>query len=174
MSYFNTEQLDEIVMKRFVLGMTAERIAADLNCSRNVIFNVANVFDAVKNDDMEKQEKLVYQLCPPYMFEYAYKKLGKEMPDSLKEIFEQARASRNVKRKEPEKPQQEQKNEGIYLIRLLEEVQRNNELLQSLIDVVIPNYTEQLRTATMKATSIACQKFHPILEDVNTIRKELS
>lgn len=173
MQAFTKEQLDEIIMKRFVLGLSAEKISEDYGCGKNVIYNITKVFEAVKNDDMETQKKIAYNFAPRYMYDYAYNKLGKEMPKSLCDLFEQIKANRKVKR-EPQPETPEQKNEAVYYIRLLEEVQRQNELLQQIIDVVIPNYTEQLRTATMKSTSIMCQKFHPILEDVNTIRKELS
>ena len=46
---------------------------------------------------------------------------------------------------EPEKPATEGKNESVYFCRLLEEIQRQNELLEQLIDVVIPKYVSDVK-----------------------------
>ena len=146
--------MEQIVTDYFVFGKSQAQIATELEIGTTTVLNIVRAFDAVKKEDWEECIRLFGVGASASNIQWAAKRLGKELPENVSAAI----ASKREKAA-PAPVTSSEKNENVYLIRVLEELAKQNELLQQLIDVVIPKYTEDLRTATMKNAVVICNKF---------------
>lgn len=160
--------LEQIVTDYFVLGKSQTQIAADRNVGATTVLNVIRSFEAVKTDNWDECIRLYSVGVSASNIQWAAKWLSKELPENVANALTDSR-----KRDVPPPATSSEKNENVYLIRVLEELAKHNELMQQLIDVVIPKYTEDLRNATMKNAVILCNKFQHTIDDVSGMKDVL-
>lgn len=158
------EQYEKIVADRLVFGKPAKQIAQELERKETVIFNVLDAFGVVKEQDWNRAIALLTnQNFPLSVFTWAGEKLGVELPPSLEAAYKQrceraAKMSREryAKQKaekepapepapEPKPEPKKEDNTALCMLKLLEAVNRQNELLEQLYDVVIPKWTGDMK-----------------------------
>jgi hypothetical protein len=107
---------------------------------------------------------IVNYKIPVSPFYWAGEKLNVEIPHYLEEVYEKRKADKAAekaqKRQQAEQPKaapvsepepipepepKKEDNTGLYLIKLLEAVNKQNELLEQLYDVVIPKWTGDMK-----------------------------
>ena len=159
------EKYEKIITDRLVFGKPIKQITAELECSNTFVFNVVNVFNATKEQDWNRAQALIANQAVPLMaFEWAAERLGVKLPPILSQVYEERKArirerdrAKTQQKKDdvqpeeqPQKPECEQKaeksdNTGLYLIKILETLAKQNELLEQLMDVVIPKNVQDVK-----------------------------
>lgn len=159
------EQYDQIVSDRLVFGKPAKQIAEEIGRKETVVFNVLAAFNAVKEKDWNRCVALLTnQNFSLSVFIWAGERLKIEIPPSLEAAYNQRRVE--MKRREIErskqtaaedqqiqleelkpdpKDQEKPDNTSLYLLKLLEAVNQQNELLSQLMDAVIPKYVADMK-----------------------------
>ena len=169
---------ERIVTSKLIFGRTAKDIAKDIGCCDTSVFNLLAAFAAVREQNWERAVEMIYKRYPFDMFVWSAKRLGCELPDDVKKAYDNLRyPGKTVAAKaaeEPEAPKPCVKDNGIiYLTRLIEELTKLNENMEALMDTVIPKYAEDQRSATIKVASVVCNKLQPLIDNVDTIKREL-
>lgn len=162
----NTADYEKIVTDALVFGKPVKQIAVELERKDTVVFNVLNAFNATKEQDWDRAVTLLTtQNFPLSVFTWAGDKLGIALPPTLEVAYKQrceraAAMSRDRYAKQkaekepapvqtpeplPESEPKKEDNTGLYMIKLLEAVNRQNELLEQLYDVVIPKWTGDMK-----------------------------
>ena len=160
----NTEMYEKIVTDRLVFGVPVSKIARDIEKNPYSVTCVVSAFEAVRNGDWDKCIDIINKYKTPLsLFTWAANKLGVEVPPTLGAAYEQRKAQKreydlqkrtgNVAQPTPvpspePAPVQEPKKEdntALYLLKLLEAVNKQNELLEQLYDVVIPKWTGDIK-----------------------------
>ena len=158
----NSELYEKVVTDRLVFGKPAAQIAKEIERTDSTVYCVVKAFEAVRDQDWDRAiEQLSNHNTPLSPYEWAAKKLDIELPASLGTAYEERmrkavtakrdlkerRASQETeKAEEPikEEPKKED-NTALYLLKLLEAVNKQNELLEQLYDVVIPKWTGDIK-----------------------------
>lgn len=169
---------ETIITLRFVFGRAGTDIAKEIGCSETSVFNVLAVFSAVREQKWERCIEMLYKRYPYEMFVWAAKRLGCELPDDVKKAYDNLRnpgkAVAAKAAEETEAPKACVKdNSIIFLTRLIEELAKLNENMEALMDTVIPKYAEDQRSATIRVASVVCNKLQPLIDNVDTIKREL-
>lgn len=158
------EKYEKVITDRLVFGKPVKQITAELECSNTFVFNVVNVFNATKEQDWNRAQALIANQAVPLMaFEWAAERLGVELPPILSQVYEERKArvrercranvqqEKDVEQQE-EQPRKQEKEEdkrsdntGLYLIKILEALARQSELLEQLMDVVLPKNVQDLK-----------------------------
>ena len=165
----NAEKYEKIVTDRLVFGKPAKQIAAELEIGESAVFSTLSVFNIVKEQDWNHAlAMLTNQNIRIGLFEWASERLGIELPQSLTAAYNQrlakmAQLNREKRAKQkadeapaptvepeeepkPEPPKPEKPdNTSLYLLKLLEAINQQNELLSQLMDAVIPKYVGDLK-----------------------------
>lgn len=165
----NSEKYEKIVTDRLVFGKPAKQIAAELGIGETAVFTALSAFNDVKEQNWSHAlAMLTNQNVRIGLFEWASERLGIELPESLKAAYNQRlvkmaqlNRERRARQKdgeapEPaEEPEEEPKpeppkpekpdNTSLYLLKMLEAINQQNELLSQLMDAVIPKYVADLK-----------------------------
>ena len=165
----NAEKYEKIVTDRLVFGKPAKQIAAELEIGESAVFSTLSVFNIVKEQDWNHAlAMLTNQNIRIGLFEWASERLGIELPQSLTAAYNQrlakmAQLNREKRAKQkadeapaptvepeeepkPEPPKPEKPdNTSLYLLKMLEAINQQNELLSQLMDAVIPKYVGDLK-----------------------------
>jgi len=163
------EDYEKIVTERLVYGKPATKIAEELGRKDTVVFNVLNAFNITKEQDWPRAiATLTNQNFPLSVFTWAGEKLGIDLPPTLEVAYNNrlaharkaqaerenaAKAENTVAQQrdvmpaaQPEPPKPEKPdNTALYLLRLLEAINQQNELLSQLMDAVIPKYVADMK-----------------------------
>jgi len=165
----NAEQYEKIVTDRLVFGKPAKQIAAELGIGETAVFTTMSAFNDVKEQNWSHAlAMLTNQNVRIGLFEWASERLGIELPQSLTAAYNQRLAKmaqfnreRRARQKageapepavepeeeptpEPPKPEKPD-NTSLYLLKLLEAINQQNELLSQLMDAVIPKYVADIK-----------------------------
>lgn len=165
----NAELYEKIVTDRLVYGVPVSQIAKEIDRNSTSVTCVVGAFECVRDRNWERAAAMIVNYkIPVSPFYWAGEKLGVEIPPSLEEVYEKRKkdkamekAQRRQRAETPKAPPApvpelepipEQKpepkkedNTGLYLIKLLEAVNRQNELLEQLYDVVIPKWVGDMK-----------------------------
>lgn len=165
----NAEQYEKIVTDRLVFGKPAKQIAAELGIGETAVFTTLSVFNDVKEQNWSHAiAMLTNQNVRIGLFKWASERLGIELPQSLTAAYNQrlakmARLNRERRARQkadeapepavepeeeptPEPPKPEKPdNTSLYLLKMLEAINQQNELLEQLYDVVIPKWTGDMK-----------------------------
>lgn len=144
------ETLEQIIQMSLLYGKSREEIAQAAGCTPNAVSRTVDIFKLVQVQDWET---LVYKIKISHYGEptvrWASEKLDVTVPQIIWDAFESARDVREANRVLPEQtvlPLEEPKgNDGLYFIRILEELTKTNELLAQFMDVVIPKYIADIK-----------------------------
>lgn len=165
----NAEQYEKIVTDRLVFGKPAKQIAAELGIGETAVFTTLSVFNDVKEQNWSHAlAMLTNQNVRIGLFEWASERLGIELPQSLTAAYNQRLAKmaqlnreRRARQKADEAPEptvepeeeptpelpkpEKPDNTSLYLLKMLEAINQQNELLSQLMDAVIPKYVGDLK-----------------------------
>lgn len=183
----NNELYEKVVTDRLVFGKPAAQIAKDIERTDSTVYCVVDAFETVRDQDWNKAiERLSNHNTPLSPYEWAAKKLGIELPASLGTAYEErmrkaVTAKRDLKERrasqeaekatEPikEAPKQED-NTALYLLKLLEAVNKQNELLEQLYDVVIPKWTGDIKDNINCNSDVISQSLKRIDDKLEAIK----
>lgn len=159
------EKYEKIVTDRLVFGKPVSQILKEIDCSNTFVFNTLAVFNATKEQDWNRACAIIAnQAVPLSAFEWAAGRLGVELPPILSQVYEERKArirerdraktqQKKTGEQQAEQPPVEEKpeqpakedNTALYLIKILEALANQNELLEQLMDVVIPKYVQDVK-----------------------------
>lgn len=149
------EIYEKIITDRLVLGKTPEAIADEIGFGRTSVYNTVSVFGAVRDCDWNRCVAMIEnQGFPIAPFIWAARRLGIELPEIVTSAYE----LRTKKREEAQKKAEESKkkaeeaeiekatdNTALYLCKVLQALNKQNELLEQLLDTVIPHWANDLK-----------------------------
>lgn len=165
----NAEKYEKIVTDRLVFGKPAKQIALELEIGETAVFTALSAFTDVKEGNWNHAIAMVEnQNVPIGLFRWAGERLGIELPKALEAAYNQrlvkmAQYNREKRAKQkadeapapaveseeepaPEPPKPEKPdNTSLYLLKMLEAINQQNELLSQLMDAVIPKYVGDLK-----------------------------
>ena len=189
----NTEMYEKIVTDRLVFGVPANKIAESIEKNPSSVSCVVVAFEAVRDKNWDKCVELINKYKAPLsLFTWAADKLGVELSPSLEAAYEQRKAQKREydlqKRlgntaqpapapepdplpvQEPVLEPKKEDNTALYLLKLLEAVNRQNELLEQLYDVVIPKWTGDIKDNINCNSDVISQSLKRIDDKLEAIK----
>lgn len=145
------EEMEGIVYKRNVFHSPISELSVMYNRSDTTISACLKAFDLVRDAAWEEAAHAIGEKSiPNYMLQWAAEYLNAIVPDAVNEAYKRTLEKQRAERAALKKPQNEtapikQDNDKLYFIKILEALIKQNELLESLIDVVIPKYVCDLK-----------------------------
>ena len=161
--------MDAIISDYYLFGKSQAQIANDHQVGETSVLNTIRTFEAVKKEDWNEVIRLKNVGVSTWTIRWAAMRIGKELPKEVEAAISNKRTAAPAE----QKTEANKNNENIYLIRVLEELAKQNELMQQLIDVVIPKYTEDTRVAIMKNAVVLCNKLQHTIDDVSGMKDVL-
>lgn len=174
------QELDSILFHR-ALGLSYKQIAEKLEISEQSAQNVIDAFEAVKEEDWARCCNLIVKrVMGIKAFRWAADRLGKEIPQVVETAYQEdldKRNEANAKKKAeaplPAAPPAAGVNEQVFFQRILEEMMRRNELLEQLMDVVLPKYAADLKDNINANSDVLCGEIRKCAELLDTINVKL-
>lgn len=161
-------EFDQIILAH-TFGKSIQAISTDTGLSRATVERVVKAYKIVKGNDTQAELEYVKAGYRLYYLELAAMKIGAEIPEEVRfaydvKLSEAAANQRERKAKKTAEPAEERpelpadvyvvsepykevqtQNENLYLCKVLEALAKTNELLETLMDVVIPKYVNDLK-----------------------------
>lgn len=145
---------DAILLNR-AYGMNNQKSALALETSTTSVSATLQAFDAVRDEDWTKCCNLIVSYDMGLeVYQWAAQKQGKTIPPIIAQSYEKWKEDRRKKNLEAVKAKEEAAKPAaqmggtdteIVLKELLKAQRKTNELLESLLDVVIPKYVGDLK-----------------------------
>lgn len=142
---------EAIISSRLIFNKSAPEIAKELDIGETSVYNVVSVFQAVQKRDIDRVSEQAKTGISGDVIGWAYRKLGLEIPKQVaaaieeRKEFNRQRNLEAVARKEAAEKPPENPNDGVFFCKVLEALNKQNELLTQLLDVVIPKWTNDLK-----------------------------
>lgn len=172
-----TEQMfDAIITAHFAYGKKASAIALETGLSEKSVLNACRVFKKMRDGQHEEvarnlladgsiSEKAIY---------WSAKRVGVDVPEVITSAIEERNKARQDKKETPiveeKKPKIAQTNEQLYFIRLLQEVEKQNELFEQLLDVVFPKWFSDLKDNINANSDILSERVKKCEETLEAIK----
>lgn len=155
------QEWEQIVINN-AFGMSYDENAAAVGISASAVRKAVDAFEAVKADDWAKACNLIVtQNMGLNIFKWAAGKLNKQIPEVLEAAYKKRTAEFNASRQMLRAAAKESAaapvgnteiggaatggNEILFFQKIIEQLCRQNELLESLLDVVLPKYIGDLK-----------------------------
>lgn len=144
------ELYDNIFFKR-AIGMPRDEIAACCGCSAATVNNTISLLNALREQKYEAVEKMINRgAISKAALIWAADKVGVSDVEEVRNLMEAKRThvEKGVRQKEAQEKEQVAApavNYSIYFQRMLELQAQTNELLNQLMDVVVPKYTSDMK-----------------------------
>ena len=140
----------ELILENRMLGYTPVESAKILGCSAATVSYQLRVFDSVRKEDWSKTQLMLENgNIGKDIVIWAAGKLGKEIPDGVLECPKRKSHKPKTTQAEPDIVPAiatvEKDNEALVFIKILEALNRQNELLEQLYDVVLPKWVGDLK-----------------------------
>lgn len=181
-----TESYEKIVTDRLVFGVPKQKIAESIGRNPSTVDCVVDAFEAVKAKDWDKCAHLIEKYKTPLsLFVWAGEKLEVELSPDLADVYEKCKVRNREyklqKRQEELAPQvqptpesqsepKKEDNTALYLLKLLEAVNKQNELLEQLYDVVIPKWTGDIKDNINCNSDVISQSLKRIDDKLEAIK----
>lgn len=169
---------ETIITGKFVFGKTAEKLAKEVGCGKTTVGNTIAVFKCVRDEDWKRCEELISkQKFPLAPFIWAARRLEKELPQSLYDAYDSIRTEVNKENsaKKAEKATKEEEpkadNTNLFLVKVLEALIKQNELLEQLCDTVIPHWTNDVKDNINANTDIICNRLNEAIKISECIKQ---
>lgn len=169
----NESDFERIILSH-MFGMKKRAIAEEIGCGTATVERVLKAYEIVKTEDTEAAMDYAKHGYSVNYLEYAAKKFGTVVPQQVIEVAnaykEEQAAMQRERTAAKKKPAEEslpveenlpadvhivaepykelpkaQNNDILYLCKILEALAKTNELLETLMDVVIPKYVNDLK-----------------------------
>lgn len=177
------EDYEKIINERLIFNRPVAKIAEEIGCCEDRVSNVTSVFTVCQHKDFEAAVDLIRNRNFPLdMFSWACKRLDIDLPRPLVDAYEQRKEADRKKHLEKkarktaaekpveQKPAEPSKNDAIYFCRLLQEIEKQNELLTQLMDVVIPHWIGDLKENNNVNTDLLNKQLQLIDQKVECIK----
>jgi len=172
------QQMESIVTRVFVYSEKRSSVAKDLNVSENVISNLLTAFTLVRDRNFDELLSRINRgNAYPSHIDWAARRLNVEYPKKEIEEAYRNRLNRDDARRRArigeaqndseevaqESVQEEKKttvaaNENLFLVKIIEALNTQNELLEQLMDVVMPKYCGDMKDNINTNTDVICER----------------
>lgn len=164
------QQLENIVTRVKVYGESKVSIAKELGFSESFTGAIVTTFDLVREQNWEEiVSRTKRNLVHPSHVRWAAAKLGVDAPmDRIEEAYRECLETKHKKRaaiaeqteieEVKAKEKHESTNENLFLVKLLEALHTQNELLEQLMDVVLPKYCGDMKDNINANTDVICER----------------
>ncbi len=126
------------------IGMTSAEIAEELNLGKNYVYGFESVLSNLRKKKFEDAVKAKENYhMPDETFEWIGMRLGISVEKLLVKKEEPAKPAKEEAKKAP--PAAPAADYTLFFQKMLELQAQNNELLNQLMDVVIPRYTSDMK-----------------------------
>ena len=171
------QQMESIVTRVFTYSESRTAVAKDLKVSENVISNLLTAFTLVRD---RNYEELISRInrgnAYPSHIDWAARRLNVEYPKKeIEEAYrnrlnrdDARRRARSTAQSDSEEVAQESMqekkkataaaNENLFLVKILEALHTQNELLTQLMDVVMPKYCCDMKDNINTNTDVICER----------------
>ena len=171
------EDWEKIVLNR-TFGKTYKEIAESVGITDGAVNTVLAAFDTVKAQDWAKCcHLIVSRNMTIEVFKWAAERCGVELPDVVLKSYDDYQARRRATRSKslaPDLPgEPKQGNEAVYFIRILEQLNKTTELLETLLDVVIPKYIGDMKDNINANTDVLCERVKGCETSLEAVRVQL-
>ena len=172
---------EKIVINR-AFGMSTEENAKAMELTRSGVRNVLNAFDCVKEQDWARACNLIVSRTMNIeVFKWSAEKCGVELPEIVVKAYEDYKAKRRAEKaakmaeaqKAPEPvlpPAQQDDNNRLFFIRMLENMVKLNELMEQLMDVVIPKYVGDMKDNLNVNADVICERLKSCEDKLEAIK----
>ena len=166
----------EQIMLRRAYGMGNNAIAKDLGLAPNIVSGVLNTFDAVKNSNWDRCCELITKWRVSIeLVKWAASKTGVELPETVISSYNDRLIADRAKKanKTPAEPAPDRitaENERIFTLKMLEYMAKTNELLEQLMDVVMPKYCGDLKDNVNANCDIICERLKNCEDKLEAIK----
>lgn len=174
----NAEDWQKIVLGR-TYGKTYKEIAESVGITDGAVNTVLAAFDTVKAQDWAKCcHLIVSRNMTIEVFKWAAEQCGVELPETVLNAYDAYQARRRETRSKslaPDRPSEppQQGNEGVYFIRILEQLNKTTELLETLLDVVIPKYVGDMKDNINANTDVLCERVKGCETTLESVKVQL-
>ena len=148
------------------LGYSTDQSAEDIGVSRTSVSSILRVFDEVRAENWGAVSgELTKQHATFALVEWAAERLGKEIPGKLTGAVPEDNAPAENGSGATAGP-----NDGLYFIKILEALNKQNEFLEQLIGVVIPKYVCDVKDNANANGDAAMEILKSISTNMDAIR----
>lgn len=172
---------EKIINGRLIFGKSVGKVAEEIDCGEDTVTAVTNAFTACQRRDWKRAAELIEKRRQSLdMFAWCCEKLEIEMPRELRDAYERAceanrqyNLARNQKKaavKQEPDPPAPATNDALYFCKLLEALNRQNELLTQLMDVVLPKWIGDLKENNNVNTDLLNKQLQLIDQKVECIK----
>lgn len=148
------EEMFERIIVDYLFGKEPRQIAQYMDISKDTARRIVLAYEIVKGEDWNAALAYVKNGYRLKYLEWATRRKGITLPQEVVKAYDEFLASRNTA--EPKEPEQIEidtnpcvlepnGNDGLYLVKVLQALNKTNELLEQLMDVVIPKYVVDMK-----------------------------
>lgn len=168
------ELWEDILYKR-AIGMPRDEMAAACGCSLSTVNNTITLINALREQRYESIEKLINRgAISKAAVVWAADRMGISDIDEVKKLIEAKRTHVEKGEKQKEAQSKEQAvpavDYSLFLTKVLEGVAQTNELLNQMMDVVIPKYCADLKDNQNVNFDMLCQSQKRIEDKLEAIK----
>lgn len=158
----NAQQMENIITRVKVFGDTRAQVAKDIGFTENTVGSIVTAFDLTRDKNWpEIISRVERDLNIPAHFYWAAEKLGVEVPkEQIESAYRKLLDSKSAKKDEVVKTveKKEERNDALFMIKILEALNKQNELLEQLMDVVIPKYVSDMKDNVNANADVICER----------------
>lgn len=154
MKKLDNKTIEQILYYRLIMDKSEAEVAELLDIGKATVSTIVRIYKAIKTDDWAIIVR-VAELGSSSIdaVRGIAEGQGKEVPGYVTEAFLNRNARQNIARAErngkevkaDEAKAEPQDNSGLYMVKLLEAIHAQNELIAQLCDVVIPHWCADLK-----------------------------
>jgi hypothetical protein len=163
----NENDFNAIIARKLMYKQSNEVVAAEIGTSEKSVRTVVRVFNLVRDKNFKELIKAAeYENVTLQMVEWASRELKIAVPiEEIKKArdlnIEKRTKNQKEKKEEPAAPvskPKENTNDGLYMLKILEALNKQNELLEQLMDVVVPKYAGDMKDNLNANTDVICER----------------
>lgn len=185
-------EFDKIITDRLIFNRKNEDIANDIGCGISTVTAVTQMFKLVRAQDFEHIKAIMKTNSGRLgQLKWAAKKLNVEIPDDVVSAREEHLAKQQAQRdmtldefmkaQPPEESKEvieelktapviAEKNDALYFIKILEALNKQNELLEQLCDVVLLHWMNDMKDNVNANTDVVCERLKNMEQSLDGIR----
>lgn len=174
-----TEEEFDKVLLHYSFGYDPKQMATKFDLNVGTCQRICKAYEIVKAKDWKEAEQYIKYGYAFKFLDWAATKMGVEIPKELSDMSSElnrmkneAQRGRYASEKEAPEPVKEPtavQNENLYLCKVLEALAKQNELLEQLMDVVIPKYAVDLKDNVNVNIDLVTQRLRSCEEKLEKI-----
>lgn len=174
-----------IINRAFGMGTVANAKAVGL--TRQAVGNVLDAFDSVKEQDWARACNLIVsRYMTLEVFKWSAEKCGMELPEVVVQAYDKYLEKRRSEYKTavdapkekkgvpvldaPPSPAPQDENNRLFFIKMLEYMAKMEELMEQLMDVVIPKYVGDMKDNVNANADVICERLKSCEDKLEAIK----